>query len=157
MVAAASVVDAVITPTVVSADEVVGLRNPASIRPGQHVLEPLGAYMLLAAKMSEDPIRYSSAFNFGPHPDDMLTVEDLTKIFIEVYGTGDHKNTSNAEAVHEAKLLLLDSSKAKRLIGWEPQMDARQSIKWAAKWYADSEHSAHEKCMMQIKEYFGAI
>ena len=147
-----------IIPDIVRAlefDETVGLRNPNSIRPWQHVLEPLGAYLLLGAKMSEGPMRYSSAFNFGPRPDDMLTVEDLTKIFLGVFGTGNYKDVSTAGALHEAKLLLLDSSKALQQINWQPQLDARTSIQWAAEWYADKKHSAHEKCMKQIKEYFG--
>lgn len=149
-----------IIPDIVRAlefDEVVGLRNPQSIRPWQHVLEPLGAYLLLAAKMSEDPLRYSSAFNFGPRPDDMLTVEDLTNIFLECYGGGSYKNMSPEGAPHEAKLLLLDSSKAEDLIGWSGRLDARTAIRWTAEWYADKTQTAHEKCMRQIKKYFGDL
>lgn len=138
-------------------DETVGLRNPFSIRPWQHVLEPLGAYLLLAAKMSEDPARYSTAFNFGPDASDMLTVEELTKIFIESYGDGSYKNFEQTGAPHEAKLLLLDSSKAHDLLGWRPLLDARTAIKWTADWYAGQSATAHEKCMNQIKTYFGDI
>ena len=137
--------------------ETVGLRNPYSVRPWQHVLEPLGAYLLLAAKMSEDPIAYSSAFNFGPTPDDVVTVEDLTKIFLERFGKGDYKITELENAPHEAKLLVLDSSKAERLIGWKPKLSARQAIEKTADWYADRKHTAAEKCMKQIKEYFDPI
>jgi CDP-glucose 4,6-dehydratase len=138
-------------------DEVVGLRNPSSIRPWQHVLEPLGAYLLLAAKMSEDPTRYCSAFNFGPRPDDMLTVEDLTKIFLDRFGNGGYKNMAQKGAPHEAKLLLLDSRKAENMLGWKPQLDASTSIRWTADWYSDKKHTAHEKCMLQIKTYFGEL
>ncbi len=53
------------------------LRNPSSVRPWQHVLEPLGAYLHLAAKMTEDHIKYCTAYNFGPEPEDEKTVEDL--------------------------------------------------------------------------------
>ena len=137
--------------------EVVGLRNPASIRPWQHVLEPLGAYLLLAAKMSEDPTRYNSAFNFGPRPDDMLNVEELTKIFLDRFGRGDYKNIAQKGAVHEAKLLLLDSSKAEYLLGWTPQLDAVTSIGWTADWYSNKKQTAHKKCMQQIKTYFGEL
>jgi CDP-glucose 4,6-dehydratase len=83
--------------------ETVGLRNPASVRPWQHVLEPLGAYLLLAAKMSEDPVKYSTAYNFGPNPEDMLTVEDLTKVFFDAFGFGAYKSTADANAPHEAQ------------------------------------------------------
>jgi CDP-glucose 4,6-dehydratase len=135
--------------------ETVNLRNPNSVRPWQHVLEPLGAYLLLAAKMNEDPIRYSTPFNFGPDVNDTLTVEDLTKIFVARYGAGGYQITPSEKPLHEAKLLLLDSSKAFNLIGWKPQMNATEAIQMTADWYADKENAAHEKSMRQIENYFG--
>lgn len=149
-----------IIPDIVRAIELlepVGLRNPASVRPWQHVLEPIGAYLMLAAKMSEAPKQFISAYNFGPNEDDMLTVEDLTKIFIERFGKGSYKVLEQQGALHEAKLLLLDSKKAKQQIGWEPKLDAETAIRWTADWYADKEHTAQEKCLKQIKQYFGDI
>lgn len=135
--------------------ETVSLRNPNSVRPWQHVLEPLGAYLLLAAKMQEDPIRYSTPFNFGPDVNDTHTVEDLTKIFVARYGAGGYKIVPSEKPLHEAKLLLLDSNKALNLIGWKPHMNATQAIQMTADWYADKENAAHEKCMRQIENYFG--
>lgn len=149
-----------IIPDIVRAlefDQPVDLRNPNSIRPWQHVLEPLGAYLLLAAKMSEQPQEYMTAFNFGPDENDMITVEELTKIFIERFGRGTYNILQHEGALHEAKLLLLDSSKAKQTIGWQPQLDATTAIRWTADWYADRETPASEKCMKQVKEYFGDI
>lgn len=134
--------------------ETVGLRNPNSVRPWQHVLEPVGAYLLLGAKMTEDPVKYSTAYNFGPNPEDMLTVEELTKTFIESYGAGSHQAIPQENAPHEAKLLLLDSSRALEHMGWKSQMDARTAIQWTAEWYADKHHTAHEKCLTQIEKYF---
>jgi len=147
-----------IVPDIVRAiayHETVGLRNPASIRPWQHVLEPVGAYLMLAAKMQEEGAKYSTAYNFGPNPEDMLTVEELTKVFINSFGGGDYANLAVDGAPHEAKLLLLDSSKAQRELGWVPILDARTAIRWTAEWYADRHHNATEKCMKQIIEYFG--
>ncbi|MBW7913871.1 MAG: CDP-glucose 4,6-dehydratase [Taibaiella sp.] len=149
-----------IIPDIVRAlefDQPVNLRNPNSIRPWQHVLEPLGAYLYLAAKMSEQPEEYTTAFNFGPNEEDMLTVEELTNIFIQQFGRGTYNVLQQEGALHEAKLLLLDSNKAKQMIGWQPKLDARTAIRWTADWYADREHTAHEKCMAQIKEYFGDL
>lgn len=149
-----------IIPDIVRAieqDEPVGLRNPNSVRPWQHVLEPIGAYLYLAAKMSEHPKDHTSAYNFGPNENDMLTVEELTKVFIGRYGKGTYQSLLQENAPHEAKLLLLDSRKAKEKIGWEPQLDARTSIEWTADWYADKENSAAEKCMAQIQKYFGDL
>lgn len=147
-----------IIPDIVRAitfNETVHLRNPHSVRPWQHVLEPLSAYLVLGAKMSEDPVKYSTAYNFGPNPGDMLTVEDLTKVFIDSYGAGNYKNHVLDNAPHEAKLLLLDSTKAMEELGWRSHMDARTAIRWTAGWYADKHRSAHEKCTEQIAQYFG--
>ncbi len=149
-----------IIPDIVRAlefDEKVGLRNPNSIRPWQHVLEPLGAYLLLAAKMSEEPTKYNSAFNFGPDVDDKKTVEELTQIFLERFERGSYEVMQQEGALHEAKLLMLDSSKAERALGWTPRLSAKEAIEWTADWYADKEHDAHTKCLEQIKKYFGDI
>lgn len=149
-----------IIPDIVRAlefDQAVTLRNPNSVRPWQHVLEPLGAYLLLAAKMSEQPDKYTTAFNFGPDQNDSVTVEDLTKIFIERFGRGKYEIKADPAAFHEAKLLLLDSSKAEREIGWKPKLNATTAIRWTADWYANRENTAHEKCMQQIESYLGNL
>lgn len=149
-----------IIPDIVRAldfDETAVLRNPHSIRPWQHVLEPLGAYLHLAVKMAEQPQQLSTAYNFGPAADDMLTVEDLTKIFLQRYQRGSYRIEPQANAPHEAKLLLLNSSKAAQLLGWQPKLNATTAIQWTADWYADKEHDAHTKCMMQIENYFGKL
>jgi CDP-glucose 4,6-dehydratase len=138
----------------ISFGETVTLRNPASIRPWQHVLEPLSAYLVLAAKMAGDHKTHSTAYNFGPNPEDMLTVEDLTKTFIDSYGAGAYKVFQQEGAPHEARLLLLDSSRALQHLGWKSHMDARTAIRWTAEWYANKHQTAHEKCMAQIQAYF---
>ncbi len=133
----------------------VKLRNPQSVRPWQHVLEPLGGYLTLAAKMSEDPVRYPGAYNFGPERHDEKTVEVLTQIFLDAYGdNGAYDATPHENAPHEAKLLLLDSDKAKKTLGWQPLLDAATAIRWTAEWYADKTSTAVEKCMRQIEGYF---
>ncbi len=135
--------------------EKVALRNPQSVRPWQHVLEPLSAYLLLAAKMETEPKRYSQAFNFGPENGDEKMVEELTKIFLRIFNKeGDYEIQKSSANVHEANLLKLDSSKAKRELNWQPRLSATEAIEWTAKWYADIETSASEKCAAQIEAYF---
>ena len=147
-----------IVPDIVRAierGEKVSLRNPHSVRPWQHVIEPVTAYLHLAAKMLEAPADLSTAFNFGPEPNDMLTVETLTKIFLARFNADDqYQHTISTEAVHEAKLLTLDSSKAKNRLQWMPKLDAKTAIEWTADWYADKRPAA-EKCKEQIDAYFG--
>ncbi|MBL7713217.1 MAG: CDP-glucose 4,6-dehydratase [Chitinophagaceae bacterium] len=148
-----------IVPDIVRALEFgdkVYLRSPNSVRPWQHVLEPIGAYLLLAARMQEDPVQYSTPFNFGPETTDEKTVEELTRIFLSVFGKeGAYQHAENTATVHEAKLLMLDSSKARSMLGWKPKLDAATAIRWTAEWYADKEQAATEKCSRQIQEYFG--
>ena len=147
-----------IVPDIVRAigrGEEVKLRNPQSVRPWQHVLEPVAAYLLLAAKMTEDPIGLSTAFNVGPEPGDMLTVETLTQIFLNRFGAQtQYRHHENPQAVHEAKLLTLDSGKMKTALGWLPMLDATAAINWTADWYADKRPAA-DKCKDQINAYFG--
>lgn len=135
--------------------EPVRLRNPASVRPWQHVLESLYGYLALAAKMTGDGARFSAAYNFGPDPKDVLPVETLTQIFLDRFGTGSFESMAEEGAPHEAKLLTLDSSKASREIGWTPKLDAPAAIEWTADWYTDK-RDAREKCSEQIAQYFGA-
>lgn len=147
-----------IVPDIVRAldrEEKVILRNPSSVRPWQHVLEPIAAYLGLAAKMAAEPVAFSTAFNFGPEPGDVKTVEELTRIFLQTYHKeGVYEARINPDAPHEAKLLMLDSSKAKSILGWQPKLNAEQAIRWTAEWYADRQRSAAEKCREQIDAYF---
>jgi len=134
------------------------LRNPKSIRPWQHVLEPLAAYLLLAAKMHQEPTRFSTAYNFGPAPFDEQSVEDLTQIFLKAFGKENHYEIHQSESnPHEANLLLLDSSKAVNDLGWRPQLDAITAIQWTADWYADRVTKPSEKCQKQIETYFSNL
>jgi CDP-glucose 4,6-dehydratase len=126
------------------------LRNPASVRPWQHVLEPLAAYLQLAARMTQDPVNFATAFNIGPDKSDVLDVETVTRKFLEYYGAGSYRIEQNEHQPHEAKLLMLDNSKVKAALGQQPKYTADQAIRMAAEWYADKETPALEKCRQQI-------
>jgi CDP-glucose 4,6-dehydratase len=147
-----------IIPDIVRAIEqeaVVSIRNPRSIRPWQHVLEPLSGYLLLGAKMAKEPQAHSGAYNFGPVAGDEKPVQELADIFFKAYGRDSHYEIKESAAnPHEAKLLLLDSDKAKKKLGWTPKLDSSAAIHWTAEWYADRLTSAQEKCMKQITQYF---
>ncbi|HTL10659.1 MAG TPA: CDP-glucose 4,6-dehydratase, partial [Chitinophagaceae bacterium] len=91
-----------------SAGEDIALRNPAAVRPWQHVLEPLLGYLLLAAQLYELPNNCSPAYNFGPLPNDHLTVRKLVELAIGYWGKGKWKDVSDPGQLHEATLLQLD-------------------------------------------------
>lgn len=113
----------------------VDIRSPKSIRPWQHVIEPVGGYLLLAKKMSEDPTQYCEGWNFGPRMESISTVWDVATKVIENYGSGSLRDLSDPNALHEAKLLMLDISKAKFRLGWEPRMNIDETVKMTVDWY----------------------
>lgn len=132
--------------------EPVTLRNPNSVRPWQHVLEPVFAYLLLGQKMAEDGVRFSSSYNIGPERTDERTVAQVTNTFYEAFGKEASFEVKPEEAMHEAGLLMLDNGKIKRELGWSPKLNAEDAIRWTAEWYADR-REAKEKCREQIEQY----
>ncbi len=111
------------------------IRNPDSVRPWQHVLEPLAGYMRLAQALLENPKKYSSAFNFGPDSSAILRVGEIAEIFAAAWGDGKTIITPKVNAPHEAKLLSLDITKADKELGVRPVLNAREALDMSAQWY----------------------
>ena len=128
------------------------IRNPKAIRPWQHVLEPLGGYLKLAAKMYHND-DYNSGWNFGPEKTNIVTVQEIVSKMIEAFGKGEWIDISNREKFHEAKLLSLDIAKAKKMLEWQPLLDLNTTVKLTAEWYKNFEHNALQTCIKQIKQY----
>lgn len=127
------------------------IRSPKAIRPWQHVLEPLSGYMLLAQKMWNEPVKYCEGWNFGPRVESITNVWDVASMVIENYGTGELKDLSDLNALHEAKLLMLDINKAKFQLGWEPRMDIGQCIALVVDWYKRyKEEDVYSLCLEEI-------
>jgi CDP-glucose 4,6-dehydratase len=132
------------------------LRNPTATRPWQHVIEPIGAYLLLASTMWDAPTQFATAYNFGPETTDVLTVQQLVEKAISVYQKGSFIiQQQDANKKHEAQLLMLDISKAKKLLNWQPKYNALQSIQKTIEWYKD-DRAADVKCLEHIADYFEA-
>ncbi|MDE6521751.1 MAG: CDP-glucose 4,6-dehydratase [Muribaculaceae bacterium] len=132
----------------------IDIRSPKSIRPWQHVLEPLSGYMLLAKKMWEHPTEYCEGWNFGPRAESISTVWDVASKVVENYGSGELRDLSDPNALHEAKLLMLDISKAKFKLGWEPRLNIDRTVALTVAWYKDYTHiPVYELCLRQINEY----
>ena len=117
------------------AGQPVPVRNPAAVRPWQHVLEPLGGYLLLGARLAAEPLRYHGAWNFGPHLQDALPVSTLADIALQAWGGGSCHTPAQAGQPHEAGLLKLDISKAVNQLGWYPRYTAAESIQSTIAWY----------------------
>ncbi len=117
-----------------SKKETIYIRNPHAIRPWQHVLEPLSGYLWLGALMWQDPTKYSEGWNFGPNDEDILTVEEIVKDVIKIWGNGEYMVNSD-NRFHEAKLLKLDISKAHFYLKWKPVYNAKKSLVETVNWY----------------------
>lgn len=140
----------------IEADRTIEIRSPKAIRPWQHVLEPLGGYMLLASKMWDEPTKYCEGWNFGPRTESIATVWDVATKLINNYGKGELKDISNPNALHEAKLLMLDINKAHFKLDWEPRMDIDQCMNLVADWYKRyQDDDVYCICVEQINKYVG--
>lgn len=136
-------------------NETIIVRNPNSIRPYQHVLEPLAAYLLIAAKQYEDA-KYAGYYNVGPDERDCITTGELVEIFCQNWGSGAEWKEQRNEGPHEANFLKLDCSKIKRNLGWKPKWGVEEAILQAVIWYKTyMEENNIEKIMdEQIKIFF---
>jgi len=108
-------------------NEPVRIRNKSATRPWQHVLEPLGAYLWLGARLASGERQLATAFNFGPHPAANRPVVDVVKEVLR-HWPGQWSDHSDPAAVHEAGLLNLEIEKAQRLLGWQPVWDFATTI-----------------------------
>lgn len=130
------------------------LRSPKSVRPWQHVLEPLSGYLLLAMKLYEEPQKYNQAWNFGPETASVSTVWEIATGLVNSFGKGEIVDVSNINQPHEANLLMLDISKAKKILGWIPRLSLNESIELTSEWYKRYQtENVYELCVEQIKRY----
>ena len=111
------------------------IRNPKSVRPWQHVLEPVMGYLLLGANLAASPLQFNQAYNFGPHLSDALPVEDMLKLAIQSWGKGEFIVEVNENNPHEAGLLKLDISKVINELNWEPKLNAAKAVSMTMDWY----------------------
>jgi CDP-glucose 4,6-dehydratase len=116
-------------------NEGVVIRAPKSIRPWQHVLEPLSGYMLLAERLWDDKSDYAEAWNFGPNDEDAKPVEWIVERLTQSWGEGAHWELDKDVNPHEAQYLKLDISKVKSLLGYEPRLELGTTLDWVTQWY----------------------
>jgi CDP-glucose 4,6-dehydratase len=114
------------------------IRNPDSIRPWQHVLDPLRGYMILAERMYEFGSEYAEPWNFGPNSRDSRSVGYLAAKFVELWGaegvTSFGIDGKSEKQPHEAHTLSLDSTKANLLLGWSTALDTDDALAYTVEW-----------------------
>ncbi len=140
----------------VSSGQPVILRNPNSIRPYQHVLEPLFAYLMIAEKQFLDKNTFEGAYNIGPGLDDNITTGGLADLFCREWeNEASWIYQEDIHAVHEAKLLYLNCEKIHSTIGWSPIWNIKKTVEKTVEWYKCLYNNGNVvKCMeQQISEY----
>ncbi len=112
----------------------IGVRNPRSIRPYQHVLEPLAAYLLIAQRQMEEP-GLANWYNIGPDEEDCVTTGELVDLFCAAWGeSATWTNLSEPGAPHEAGYLKLDCSLLKSTFHWKPTWHIAQAVEQTCRW-----------------------
>jgi len=112
----------------------VSIRNPMSIRPWQHVLEPLSGYLLLAQRLCEGDSRFAQAWNFGPNDEDARPVEWIVERLCRQWGRGATYLVDGGAYPHEAHYLKLDCSKARAELSWRPRWSLEMAIDRIIEW-----------------------
>ncbi len=135
--------------------EPVRLRNPESIRPWQHVLEPLCGYLLLAQSLYEHGESFAEGFNFGPHDVDARPVREVIDLIIANWQGPARRELDAAPQPHEAHFLKLDCSKARAMLGWQPRWHLEtaiaRTVQWHDAWLSGADMAA--LCEAQIQNY----
>ncbi len=135
-------------------DLAIPLRSPGSVRPWQHVLEPLYGYLMLAEALYERGAAFAQPWNFGPDTTHLRSVAWIAQHLGEAWGRS--VVTSDAiPTVHEAAVLALDSSRARHVLAWHPVADMERTLQWTARWYKEHSAGANARslCSEQIAQY----
>jgi CDP-glucose 4,6-dehydratase len=130
------------------------VRNPKATRPWQHVLEPLGGYLVLAEALTLKTSPPTEAFNFGPSLLSNRSVSQLVESILQ-HWPGTWQDQSDPFSPHEANLLHLQIDKAHHRLGWSPRWDYDTTVQRTVSWYRDVHHGANpfQRCMEDIKAY----
>ena len=133
------------------------IRNPASVRPWQHVLDPLNGYLTMGSALMAGR-EISSAYNFGPGEESKLTVEQMAEYACTLWeGARGLDIAVDPNAVHESGLLWLSSQLATKELGWSNRFEAREAIAWTIEWERQSMKTSPIAALdQQINAFYGA-
>jgi CDP-glucose 4,6-dehydratase len=137
----------------------VRIRRPNAVRPWQHVLEPARGYMILAERLLAGDLQAASAFNFGPDDQDVWPVERIADHLASAWGPEAGWIRDADPGVHEAGLLRLDSSKARKELEWRPQLSTETGLNWTVQWYGSwqARRNMYAETLTQIECYEGLL
>lgn len=136
------------------ADEVGRIRNPAAIRPWQHVLDPIIGYLTLVQRLVQGGRQFAEGWNFGPHADSEVPVSVLVQKLAGHWGADARWGLDEGDNPHEAAYLKLDCNKARTRLHWNPVIDFDQALRLSSDWYRAFHQGADMRAvtLQQIKE-----
>jgi len=114
--------------------KIVNVRNPFSVRPWQHVLEPLRGYLTLAQQLYDHGAKFAEAWNFGPNEEDAKPVGWIVDKMVQIWGNGASWQNDAGEHPHEANYLKLDISKARKHLHWYPVLRLEDALQFIVEW-----------------------
>jgi CDP-glucose 4,6-dehydratase len=129
------------------------IRNPFSVRPWQHVLDPLSGYLLLGQHLLEGKKIADDSWNFGPQEADCLPVKEVLDLFTAHWDGINWTSVPAQEALHESGILRLDCSKAKNQLGWMPVWNILEAIEKTADWYKHYYSNGSVETLQQLNQY----
>lgn len=133
----------------------VRIRSPQAVRPWQHVLEPLGGYLILAQSLYEHGVNFAEGWNFGPSASDAKPVQWVVEKLVNLWGPQARWTQDAGLHPHEAHLLMLDSAKASQKLGWKPVWTLEQILSRIVEWHRAQIAGADMRacCLEEIKAY----
>ena len=135
------------------------IRYPNSVRPFQHVLEPIYGYIVLAEKLHKKGLKFAEAWNFGPKKSNTTKVIDLAHKIKKLMKSKSKIFVSKKKHLYEAEYLSLDSSKSKKFLKWKKFLNLNQTLKLTIDWFYDykSNVNLRNSCIKQIKFFTNLI
>lgn len=127
------------------------IRRPAAVRPWQHVLDPLGGYLLLLERMWDRKNGFDQAWNFGPSVNDAKPVRWIVERMMELWGDKARMEMDTSAQPHEAGMLSLDCSKARTALGWTPRLGLEKALEWTAEWYKAYQRGDDMRGMTEVQ------
>ena len=118
-----------------------------AVRPWQHIFDVLNGYLLLGHNLYNNPTKFSESFNFSPIENKEVNVEEIVSSFISVIGTGNYVINTSEENHHEAQILKLNSSKARKRLKWVPKYKIEDAVTKTALWYKDYLINSDVECL----------
>ncbi len=133
------------------------IRNPKSVRPWQHVLEPLHGYLMLGEQLLLKNKEFCTSFNFGPESHDVASVDEMTILAKKNWQAIEAQFIADSEQKHEAGLLKLDITKAREILKWKPRLNSVKATEMTVNWYKNYYQNGQLSTRENLEEFIALL